>query len=131
MPTGVSIWLTSATDENPFQGTNNGGDWIPGLVAGGYINTLPKDPLGGPGLESLVSGCSSWKKAYMYMSDPGVAQPQNYAVLSHCNIEDSASMKTDSPFYDPRRDRDNGTYKWSWRICANSACNGGSDGKGW
>ncbi len=125
MPPGPLVWATSAPDEASTNGNHNGGDWIPGLVAGGYISKLPKDPSGGVGIASLTANCVNWKKAYMYMTK----DPQSYAVLSHCNIENPASLTTNSPFYDPRRD--SGGEKWSWRICANQGCTGEVDGKGY
>lgn len=90
--------------------TNNGGNWIPGLVPN-YIQRLPRDPEGGPGDPALNPGCSSWRRAYLYRSDG-----QNYAILAHCSPL-PGTWDSDYGLFDPIRP------SHAWKVCAGDGCN--------
>lgn len=103
----------------------NGGDYIPGLVSGGYIQQLPRDPKGGASDNSVCTG-GGWKRAYLYLSNS-----VDYKLLSHCAPESNAWSTTD-PYYDPRRPC------WAWQASSSLAVRGQggnpnpcSSGSGW
>ena len=74
--------------------SNNGGNWIPGLVAKGMIPVLPRDPLGG-----LNPSClGGTYRTFLYNSVNGTA----FKLLSYCAIEGAYPTAT-NPFYDPKR----------------------------
>jgi type II secretion system protein G len=54
-------------------------DWVPGLVSGGYMNSLPQDPVGGV---DTARGGSNRRACYMYASDG-----QDFLLSSWANIE--------------------------------------------
>lgn len=87
-------WMSSEANENPGA-TSAPGNYIPSLVAGGYISRLPSDPLGG------VSGnCGTWKRAFLYTtSNTG---GKDYKLLSHCSAENP--IGSSDPLIDPYRD---------------------------
>jgi prepilin-type N-terminal cleavage/methylation domain-containing protein len=99
-PSTGGAWFSSEPGDG--NGSNNGGNWIPGLTPQ-FITILPRDPLGGSRACPSVVGL----RAYLYRSDGA-----NYKLLSHCNPE-NASNSTD-PFYDPVRPT------WAWMICSGS-----------
>jgi type II secretion system protein G len=75
------------------------GSWIPGLVSGGYIARLPRDPYtnGGGNPNSANSGCypSNTVTCYGYISNG-----TDYKIVAHC-LPDGPVSSTD-PFWDPR-----------------------------
>lgn len=71
-PVTTTWWCENCTSYSA-QGKNN---WIPGLVSGGYLKTLPTSPLNG---KRGYTGCSNGQATYMYYSN-GV----NYKLLAHC-----------------------------------------------
>ncbi len=90
---GNSQNFDSEPGSTNINGYNNDGNWIPGLVSGGYISALPRDPVGGV---SKYISCSSlgYLKAYTYRSD-GVG----YKLFSHCAPD--SSVQPNDQFYDP------------------------------
>jgi type II secretion system protein G len=105
---GSNNWYSSEPGNNanaPY-GPGNNGDWIPGLVAGGYIPQLPHDPLMGKG-DNNPNKCSGWATggpwigAYDYTSNGA-----DYKIISHCAPEFMIGNRHDTPdsgFYDPLR----------------------------
>lgn len=91
-------WYSSEPGDN---GSNNGGNWIPGLTPT-YMSSLPRDPLGGAGRPSAI--CTSWRSAYLYISNG-----QGYTLLSHCSPE--MPWTSSDSFYDTSRPT------WAWRVC--------------
>lgn len=87
-------------------GSNNWGNWIPGLVASGYISSLPHDPRAGTGHPNppCTSG-NGGKESYAYTSDT-----TNYKLLSHCAPE--GTWTSSDPFFDPSRPT------WAWMLCS-------------
>lgn len=84
--------------------SNNGGNWIPGLVPQ-YMPTLPRDPRGVP---SSIPVCgSSYKSAYLYIAPFGAT---SYKLLAHCSPE-NAWTSSDS-FFDPVRPIH------AWMLCS-------------
>ncbi len=74
--------------------SNNGGNWIPGLVAAKMIPVLPRDPLGG-----INPSCAGGTyRAFLYNSVNGT----HFKLLSYCAIEGTYPTAT-NPFYDPVR----------------------------
>jgi len=84
-------WFSSEPGDVP---SNNGGDWIPGLLASNEITKLPRDPKGG------ASTCGLWQRAYLYQSDGSGAC---YKLLSHCAAEAAGAFSPTDPFFDPVR----------------------------
>lgn len=79
-------------------GCSNSGDWIPGLVAGGFIPSLPRDPQEGKSV-SIVgdSTCPNGSiKKYTYRSTG-----YQYKLRAFCSYEGGTSVSTDEA-YDPR-----------------------------
>lgn len=102
------VWYSSETDDEA--GSNNEGDWIPGL-APVYISKLPKDPRGG---DSLIAYCNdpehTYKSAFLYISNG-----ENYKLLSNCSFESMSSDSYASDAYtDPVRS------SWAWMIVSKS-----------
>jgi type II secretory pathway pseudopilin PulG len=83
---GLAEYENSAATGVPF--TKD--DWIPSLVADGYISTLPLDPETGRQDAGLCQS-GAWPRGYIYASDG-----QNYKVTAFCtpstdlNISDQA-----------------------------------------
>lgn len=92
---GTSWYSSEAGD----QASNNGGDWIPGLVPK-YSPALPHDPQGG-----LLPACSNWMRAYLYRSNG-----THYKILAHCGTETGWPTVGQS-MYDPIRPG------WSLMVC--------------
>lgn len=109
-PTPGNGWYSSEPGD---LASNNGGDWIPGLLLSKEINRLPRDPKGGN--PTGPGGCPSWKRAYLYSADGSGAC---YKLLSHCAPEASEALSSTDPFYDPIRPT------WAWMVCdpPGSAC---------
>ncbi|MCC2630990.1 MAG: hypothetical protein K0S38_799 [Candidatus Paceibacter sp.] len=117
--TGMAIYSSEPNNNiNAPYGYQDNGDWIPGLVTGGYISSLPHDPLLGKGNNNpnycagwMGGGVgNSWIGAYDYISDG-----KNYKLLSHCAPEFFIGGRIDSPtnpFYDPRR------TDHAWMVCS-------------
>ena len=93
-------WYSSEPGDN---GSNNGGNWIPGLTPT-YIPSLPRDSLGGAGRPSAI--CTSWRSAFLY-----IANVQGYTLLGHCSPE--VPWTSSDSFYDTFRP----TH--AWKICVN------------
>ncbi len=119
-PTTVGNWYSSEPgDVVPYFV-----DYIPAIVAGGYMSQLPRDPKGG---DSTIPTCNAgWKRAYLYRSD-GV----DFKLLSHCAPE-SNTWSTSDAFYDPHRPC------WAWQVSSSSTSRGSggtvspcSAGPGW
>ncbi|MDB5254354.1 MAG: hypothetical protein JWL80_420 [Parcubacteria group bacterium] len=91
-PPGSSGKITFGSTPGGADGwTDNGGDWIPGLVLSGAISALPQDPLGGMSTGSI---CSGFHRAYYYESDG-----QHYKILNYCGPE--GTFTAPDPFEDP------------------------------
>ena len=101
-PQTSGIWFSSEPGDNA---SNNGGDWIPGLLASNEITILPRDPQGGA---TTIPTCSGWQRAYLYISDGSGAC---YKLLSHCAPEAAEAFSPTDAFYDPTRE----TY--AWMVC--------------
>lgn len=97
--TGAEIWYSSESDDSA---SDNNGNYILNL-APNYIVSLPRDPTGGA---STISGCSVWKRAYLYRSDDGTS----YALLSHCSME-AQNWSSNDTLIDPVRPT------WALKIC--------------
>ena len=91
-------WYSSEPGDN---GSNNGGNWIPGLTPT-YIPILPRDPVGGAGRPAAI--CTTWRSAYLYISNG-----QGYTLLAHCSPE--IPWTSSDSFYDTSRP----TH--AWRTC--------------
>ena len=78
------------------------GSWIPGLVAGGYMQKLPRDPYtaNGGNQYSANSGCNppNTVTCYGYVSN-GI----DYKVIAHCLPD--GTVAANDPFYDPHGSR--------------------------
>ena len=104
-PDTGGAWYSSEPGDEA--GSNNGGDWIPGL-APDYIGELPTDPKGG---ESSIAYCNtehSYKSAFLYISN-GV----NYKLLSNCAFESisaSDAYENSDSYYDPVHS------SWAWMV---------------
>ncbi len=110
--TGSATFFTSNPGGEIAGISDNGGNWIPGLVASGAIGSLPQDPLGG---ESTNPVCASgWHRAYLYRSDDGTS----YKLLNHCGPE--GNISTSDAFYDPAP-----RPTWSFMITSNPTRPGG------
>jgi prepilin-type N-terminal cleavage/methylation domain-containing protein len=86
-------------------------EWIPGLVSGGFMISLPADPQ----YPKTVGGIcnNAWPSMYLYYSSTG----QGYSLLSHCPYNSSvANTPSTDPFYDPLRP----TH--AWKICVGGDC---------
>lgn len=113
-PSTVGVCPLSYCGESPLGGNTT--DWIPGLVAGGFIQALPKDPEYDPNVCPQYSG--TWGETYLYISD-GI----DYKVLAHCPRGDSKITPTptqNDPLFDPNRP------DWAWQVSSPDA-----EGKGW
>lgn len=106
-PSTGGSWYTSDPSDGPAT-SNNGGDWIPGLVASGAIPKLPADPLGGQGLTALPCG-GSYRRAFLYNSTGN-----GYSLLSHCAAE--GAILSSDPFYDSVHP----TH--AWKVCTGTDC---------
>ena len=95
----ATSWLSS----QPGDIATYSADYIPGIVAMGEIQALPRDPRGGD--STILPPCSGWKSAYLYLSDG-----KEYKLLSNCAPE--ASWDSSDPFYDPVRPT------WAWMVCS-------------
>jgi prepilin-type N-terminal cleavage/methylation domain-containing protein len=91
-PTNGWAWYSSDPADNSSI-VSSPTNYIPGLVPN-YIGQLPKDPRGGAS-ENPICG-TSWKKAYIYLSDG-----RDYKLISHCATENL--LPTD-PMVDAFRD---------------------------
>lgn len=78
--------------------SNNGGNWIPGLVASGAIGSLPRDPLGGQGIGAGTCSGVNVLKTYLYRSDGA-----HYKLVSRCALESATYPQSNDSFYDPLR----------------------------
>ena len=67
--TGASWYTSYPSGENGV--SNNGGDWIPGLVASGFIAKIPTDPLQDSGYSSLPACNNTWHRSFLYRSTDG------------------------------------------------------------
>ena len=89
--------------------SDNGGNWIPGLVSGGYIPQLPRDPKGGFSTNPW-GNCTGLKRSYLYYSN-GI----DYKLLSYCAPE--GTLDPLDAFYDPTRGPS------TWQISTDAARN--------
>lgn len=95
-PATPSQWYSSEPGDANF--SNNGGNWIPGLVSAGMIGGLPRDPQGGLSANAAcVAAVPSYTRAYVYKSDG-----KEYKLISLCALE-GALLTSSSPFYDSVR----------------------------
>ncbi len=112
--TGPGVYYTSnpgGITSDAFY-SDNGGNWIPGLVASGAISSLPQDPL--PQVVSPSPTCLSFpaKAAYYYRSDDGTS----FKVQAWCSPE-SGIVSATAPLYDP------GSPGYSFMVCSGAiAC---------
>src|SRR3990167_466676 len=97
----ITKWYSSESGDNGMV-ISSITDYIPGLISGGYIQQLPRDPKGGASNNSICGG--TWKRAYLYMSNG-----TNYKLLSHC-AQESNYWSTTDPYYDPVRPC------WAWQV---------------
>lgn len=104
-------WFSSELDDIA---PNNGGDWIPGLLASNEITTLPRDPKGG--ISTLIAGgCSAagWRRAYLYKADRASQGGSScFKLMSHCAPEAAGAFSNPTdPFREPSRP------SWAWMVC--------------
>jgi len=101
--TPPSEWYSSEPGDTA---SNNGGDWIPGLLTSNEITTLPRDPKGGVSTIPVCVGLL-YHRAYYYRSDDGSC----FKLLSHCGPEAAGAFSPTEPFLDP------GRTDHSWMVC--------------
>ncbi|MEI8061821.1 MAG: type II secretion system protein [bacterium] len=117
-PSTGGVWYASIpggeTASNPVL-SDNGGDWIPGLVQSKAIAKLPQDPIGGI---STIPDCAvdGWHKTFLYQSNG-----TDYKIVSHCAPE--GTWTTKDQFYDPAP-----RAYWAWMITSNPAKQPGNNG---
>lgn len=107
-PSTSDLWYGSSAVDGPGI-NNNGGDWIPGLVASGGIGQLPNDPSVGIGILSAPCG-GVYYRSFLYRSTNG----SGYKLLSHCAPEGNISSV--DPFYDSVRP------SWAFQVCSGNEC---------
>lgn len=109
-PSTGGVWYTSYPSGE--QGvSDNGGNWIPGLVASGVISSIPTDPLQDSGFSSLPACSGTWHRSFLYNSTNG----SGYKLVLICAYEGTISPS--DPFYDSIRANYAGL-----QICAGSDC---------
>ena len=95
-PPTSGAWYSSESGDANF--SNNGGNWIPGLVSSGMIGSLPKDPQGGLSTNTVCAAAvPAFTRAFVYKSDGS-----EYKLISLCALEGAALPSTNT-LYDPVR----------------------------
>lgn len=95
-PATPNQWYSSEPGDANF--SNNGGNWIPGLVSAGMIGGLPRDPQGGLSANAACAAAvPAYTRAYVYKSDG-----TEYKLISLCALEGPLLTNT-NPFYDSVR----------------------------
>lgn len=99
-PTTNGIWWSSEPGDVQPNGNANDGNWVPGLVAGGFISQLPRDPLGRiTDNAACIAIDPDFRRAYMYNSN-GL----DYKIVSNCAPETPAgTWPVTDPFFDVLR----------------------------